>query len=316
MSDAATSQDDMTLKPPPPLWAWLRSNPVTLKELRGRMRGMRAFIVITVYVLLMSLFTVLLYAIYSSNNQMTLSTTGGVLGKLIFGGVLTVELFLVCFIAPAFTAGSISGERERRTFYLLRTTLLSADKLILGKLISALAFILLLLVVAIPLQSLAFLMGGISLSEVLLSIELLVVTGMAYGAVGIFFSAITRRTLTASILTYSIALLMTVALPLVALTFFSFVAIWLLSPLANQPAIEAVVFIAFGLLACTNPLATAVLTELAIQQGGSPFIYVQTFSNGASMTLPSPWIVYTVLYVILTIVLVRMSVNSVRRVDT
>src|SRR6185295_1438388 len=98
MSEALTPQDDVTIKPPAPLWEWLRGNPVTLKELRGRMRGMRAFVVITVYVLLMSLFTVLLYAIYSSSTRTTLSTTGGVLGKLIFGGVLTVELFLVCFI--------------------------------------------------------------------------------------------------------------------------------------------------------------------------------------------------------------------------
>lgn len=308
--------EEMTLKPPPPLWSWLRGNPVTIKELRGRMRGMRAFVVITVYVLLMSLFTVLLYAIYSSSSQTTLSTTGGALGKLIFGGVLTVELFLVCFIAPAFTAGSISGERERRTYYLLRTTLLSANKLIMGKLISALAFILLLLVVAIPLQSLAFLMGGISLAEVLLSIELLIVTAMAYGAVGIFFSTVTRRTLTASILTYSIALLMTIALPLVALTFFSFIAVWLFSGLVNQPALEATVFIAFGLLACTNPLATALLTEVVIQQNNSTFIYTQTFSNGVSLPLPSPWIVYTIFYLLLTILLVRLSVVAVRRVDS
>ncbi|HTY09134.1 MAG TPA: hypothetical protein VMF29_08215, partial [Candidatus Edwardsbacteria bacterium] len=174
----------------------------------------------------------------------------------------------------------------------------------------------LLLVVAIPLQSLAFLMGGISITEVLLSIELLVVTAMAYGAVGIFFSTVTRRTLTASILTYSVALLMTVALPLAALTFFSFVAVWLLTGLSNQPVAEASVLIAFGLLACTNPLATAILTEVVLQQNNSTFIYTQTFSNGASMPLPSPWIVYTVLYVILTIVLIRMSVVSVRRVDT
>jgi len=309
-------QDEVAVKPPEPLWVWLRGNPVAIKELRGRMRGMRAFVVITVYVLLMSLFTVLLYAIYSSSSQTTLSTTGGVLGKLIFGGVVAVELFLVCFIAPAFTAGAISGERERRTYYLLRTTLLSANKLILGKLISAMAFILLLLVVAIPLQSLAFLMGGISITEVLLSIELLVVTAMAYGAVGIFFSTVTRRTLTASILTYSVALVMTVALPLAALTTFSFVAVWLLTGLSNQPAVEASVLIAFGLLACTNPLATAILTEVVLQQNNSTFIYTQTFSNGSSMPLPAPWIVYTILYVVLTIVLIRMSVVSVRRVDT
>src|SRR5262245_18738433 len=118
---------NMPMQPPAAWWAWLRRNPVTLKELRGRMRGIRAFVVLTVYVLLMSAFTVILYGIYTASAQVSLSTTGGVIGKVIFGGVLSIELFLVCFIAPAFTASAISGERETRTYHLLRTTLLSAN---------------------------------------------------------------------------------------------------------------------------------------------------------------------------------------------
>ncbi|MFN8375728.1 MAG: hypothetical protein U0694_23010 [Anaerolineae bacterium] len=42
-----------------------RTNPVMLKELRGRMRGIRAFMVMTIYLGLMSAFTVLLYLIYA-----------------------------------------------------------------------------------------------------------------------------------------------------------------------------------------------------------------------------------------------------------
>ena len=74
--------------------------------------------------------------------------TGGVVGKMVFGGVLAIELFMVCFIAPAFTTGAISGEKERQTFDLLRTTLLPARRIVIGKLIAALAYIVLLLVVA------------------------------------------------------------------------------------------------------------------------------------------------------------------------
>jgi hypothetical protein len=188
--------------------------------------------------------------------------------------------------------------------------------MVLGKLISALAFILLLLIVAIPLQSLAFLMGGVSISEVLLSFELLTVTAIGYSAVGIFFSALTRRTLTASVLTYSTALMMTIALPMVALTFFSFVAVWLVSGLANQPAVEIAVFVTFGLIACTNPLATAVLTEIVIQQKNTVFFFTQTFSNGVSVLLPAPWIVYTIIYLVLSVILIRSSVALVDKVDS
>lgn len=312
MDNVSTS--GLPTQPPSVLGAWLRRNPVVLKELRGRMRGARAFVVLTIYVGLMSLFTVLLYLIYTASNTVTLSTTGGVIGKLIFGGVLGVELFLVCFIAPAFTAGAISGEREHQTYYLLRTTLLSARRLIFGKLISAMAYIMLLLFVAVPLQSLAFLMGGVTIAEVLLSVELLVVTAVGYGAIGIFFSTTTRRTLSASILTYIFALLITVVLPLGALVFLSFTSIWMFTA-SSQPVLEVLLFLVFGFLACTNPIATAIVTETTLQQSGSPFFFTQTFNNGISFPLPSPWIVYTLIVMITTLVLVGLSVRRVRQVD-
>lgn len=311
---SAAPEPAPALTPPPRLGAAVRRNPIALKELRGRMRGARAFVVLTVYVALMSLFAVLLYLIYTASASVTLSTTGGVIGKLIFGGVFAVELFLVCFIAPAFTTGAISGERERLTFNLLRTTLLPARRIVFGKLISALAYVVLLLLVAVPLQSLAFLMGGITIAEVLLSVELLLVTAVGYAAVGIFFSAVTRRTLTATILTYTFALLVTVALPLAALALgvFSSAGISNLS----RPFVEAVLLYLFGLLASTNPVGAAVMTETTLQQKGSAFYFTETLSSGAAVPLLSPWIVYTLIVAVVTAVLLWQTVRTVRRIET
>ncbi|MBN1122701.1 MAG: ABC transporter permease subunit [Anaerolineae bacterium] len=308
-----TSEQTPVIKPPPRLGRSIRRNPIALKELRGRMRGPRAFIVLTVYVVLMSLFAVILYLIYAASSSITLNTTGGVIGKIIFAGVVAIELFLVCFVAPAFTAGSISGERERRTFHLLRTTLLPARRIVVGKLISALAYIILLLAVAIPLQSLAFLMGGITVEEVVLSVEILIVTAIGYGAVGIFFSALTRRTLVASILTYTFALMVTIALPLGA------GIIGLFSPSSigyyNHPVAEAVVSYLYTLVAATNPVSAAVGTELILQQQGSAFYYTEVLSNGAILPMLSPWVVFTVFYLGLAFILVLITVNQVRHID-
>jgi ABC-2 type transport system permease protein len=296
------------------LGRWMRRNPVTLKELRGRMRGTRAAVVLTGYVLVMSGFVVLLYLIYSASASLTLSTTGGVIGKVIFAGVVAVELFMVSFIAPAFTTAAVSGERERRTFDLLRTTLLPARRIVFGKLVSALAYIVLLLFVAVPLQSLAFLMGGVTIEEVLLSVELLLVTAIAYGTVGIFFSAWTKRTLSASILTYSFALLMTLALPLgllalLPVTAFGFGGFY------NQPVLEGLLTYTFGLLASINPITAGVLTEIVLLQNGTAFYFTQTLSNGAMLPLVSPWIVYTVVYLVGSVVLLSLSVRFVRRTE-
>ncbi|MCA9960930.1 MAG: hypothetical protein KC443_17945, partial [Anaerolineales bacterium] len=94
----------------------LRDNPVTLKELRSRMRGRRAFVVLTVYLVVMSLLIALIYLAYASAANQAYGPDPRQAGKVVFGAVIGVQVFLVTFIAPAFTAGAITGEKERQTF--------------------------------------------------------------------------------------------------------------------------------------------------------------------------------------------------------
>ncbi|MGF1505160.1 MAG: ABC transporter permease [Anaerolineae bacterium] len=298
------------LTPPSALGAFIRRNPVALKELRGRMRGARACVVLSVYAVLMSLFTLILYGTYSASQAVTLSTSGGVIGKLIFGAVVAIELFLVCFISPAFTSGAISGERERQTFDLLRTTLLPAERIVSGKLISALAYVQLLLLVAVPLQSLAFLMGGVTIEEVLLSIWILIVSATGYASVGVFFSASTQRTLNASVLTYAFALAVTVALPIGTAIL---AAVGAAAGASDQVGLEALMIYGTYLLAATNPIATAVLTEVNILNNGGIFVLTQSLSNGTNVPLVQPWIPYTLFMAFVTVVMVRLSVRAIRR---
>ena len=88
---------------------------------------------------------------------------------MVFAAVLGIQAFLIVFIGPAFTAGAISGEKERQTYDLLRTTLLPAGALVRGKLISALGYVFLLVFASVPLQSVAFLLGGVALEELIIS---------------------------------------------------------------------------------------------------------------------------------------------------
>jgi ABC-2 type transport system permease protein len=174
---------------------WLRreSNPLLIKELRGRMRGARAFVVLTVYLLLLSCFTSIIYYAYAASAR----GPGGrsemaYLGKTVFASVVLIEIFMVTFITPAFTAGAISGERERKTYDLLRTTLLPAHRLVSGKLASALTYMFLLILAAVPLESLAFVLGGVVVEELALALVVLLVSAFAFAAVGIFFSSLVR----------------------------------------------------------------------------------------------------------------------------
>jgi ABC-type transport system involved in multi-copper enzyme maturation permease subunit len=193
-------------------------NPLLIKELRGHMRGARAFIVLTVYLLLLSCFTSIVYYSYSAEA----SVAGGgaemtYLGQAIFATVVLLEILTVTAITPAFTAGAISGERERKTYELLRTTLLPARGVISGKLAAALTYTLLLIVAAVPLQSLAFVLGGVVVEELALALVILLVTAIAYAAIGLFFSSLVRTTRAATGLSYVTAFLTTIGLPLVLL---------------------------------------------------------------------------------------------------
>jgi ABC-2 type transport system permease protein len=295
----------------------LTQNPVILKELRGRMRGNKAFVVLTVYLGLMGLFTVLLYLAYTASQTNVYGPSSQIAGKVVFAGLVGIELFLVCFIAPAFTAGAISGERERQTYELLRTTLLPARSLVLGKLTSALAFIVLLLVAAVPLQSLAFLLGGVAPEEVMISLVVLLATSLASGAAGIFFSTIMKRTLGASVLTYAFALVSVLGLPLLMITFIPAYDIFFYGYGSSpSPLLQAVLVYAFGILVCLNPLATAVFTEYILVEQQSPWGMPFALSNSTTVPLISPWIPYTFFCLFFSLVMVLITIQMVKRKES
>jgi ABC-type transport system involved in multi-copper enzyme maturation permease subunit len=303
---------------------WRRdSNPVLIKELRGRMRGARAFVVLTVYLLILSCFVAIVYYAYSASGP-GIGSTMAYLGKVVFASVVLIELFMVVFITPAFTTGAISGERERMTYELLRTTLLPARALVFGKLASALTYVLLLILAAVPLEAMAFMLGGVIVEELGLALVILLVTAFFFAAAGLFFSSIVRTTLASTVLTYATALLATVGLPLLVVIF---------AAVATSPAVygyglsvepwvlEAV--LAYGGIVLTglSPITAAVRTEEFLLEQNALLYYWQdldyVYSGGKSLShrilVPSPWIVYTVIYVGLGLVLALMSVQRVRR---
>ncbi len=293
----------------------LTKNPVVLKELRGRMRGPRAFVVLTTYLLLMSGFVTLLYVVYvASTNNVYNTPSSQLIGKFVFGAVVGIELLLVCFIAPAFTAGSISGEREHQTYDLLRTTLLSATQLVLGKLASALSYILLLLVAALPLQSLAFLLGGVALEEVLIASVLLVATAFLFGTSGVFFSSFMRRTLASTVLTYAFALLATLGLPLILLAILPLNS-FLFYNATPGPITQAMMYLGFWALLSTNPIGTAIATEILLVEEHTVLLFNAPLSNGVSLPLLSPWIPFTVFCFVLGVLMVLLSILAVRRAE-
>ncbi|MBO9310283.1 MAG: hypothetical protein J7551_10940 [Chloroflexi bacterium] len=295
------------------------NNPVAIKELRGRMRGARAFIMLSVYLLLIVGFTLLLYVISTASQDVFGFSSGGQVGRALFTGIVGLQLLLVTFIAPALTASAISGERERQTYDLLRTTLLPSHKLVIGKLFSALSYLFLLLIAAIPLQSIAFLFGGVAEIEVLIAFVILSVTTIALGATGIYFSAAQNRTLAANITTYAMTLFITIGLPIATLIL-TLLFSSLLSAGGADTSAEVQIALLYGLvaLAATNPLMAASLTQSWLINKQSAFFFYETVTSTTGVIqvpILSPWILFGAVYLLVALILVIRTVQRVRSIE-
>jgi hypothetical protein len=279
------------------------------------MRGRRGFIILTLYLALLSVAVILLYALYATSLESFGRAAGGQIGRVLFIGVLIVQMFMVVFGSPSATTSAITSERENMTFDLLRTTLISPRALILGKLSSALSYVVLLLLAGIPLQSIAFLFGGVSEIEILLSAVTLIVTSIGFGAVGIYYSAILKKTVAANSFAFAFCGFITAGLPIV-------VALLLpsLDPYAILGEDTLVIFEAFLIyggfaMIAINPAATLLITEgLLIEQ---QFFGVETImlSNGARLPIVAPWILHVILYAVGTALLLWLAARRVRRIE-
>ncbi|MCI0347709.1 MAG: ABC transporter permease [Chloroflexi bacterium] len=192
---------------------------IIVKELRGRMRGRRAFVIVTIHVLILALVGWMLMRL---NEEMTsnfgfgggfggnVTFASAAIGRGIFIGLMLLQTLMVAVLAPAATAGAISSEREHQTLDLLTVTPISSLAIVLGKLISALAWLFVLILASIPVTSLVFVFGGVAPDDVLRGYIVLFATVIGLGSVGIFFSTLTRRTGASTGLTFVVTLILVV----------------------------------------------------------------------------------------------------------
>lgn len=193
---------------------WLRSGlngivAVGVKELRGRMRGRRAFVILTLYLLFLAGFAwaweLIAERAYGNSGSLyggSAAFASALIGQEIFGALLVVETLLVVFLAPAFTAGAISLEREKQTLDMLSATPISSLAIVIGKLLSALTYVFILIVASIPLTAMVFVFGGVGPDEVLRGYIVLFASAIGLGSLGLFISALMQRTQAATVVTF------------------------------------------------------------------------------------------------------------------
>jgi len=191
---------------------------ILVKDLRGRMRGRRAFVTLTIYLLLLAGFG---WMIERLNEQTIAFSTcpgcGGTsqfasasVGRGVFEGILMLQTLIVAVFAPASTSGAISGEREHQTLDLLAVTPISSLAIVLGKLLSALAWMFVLVIASIPITGLVFLFGGVAIDDLVRGYVVVLATAIGLGSVGIFFSSLLKRTGASTGLTFIVVIVLAI----------------------------------------------------------------------------------------------------------
>ncbi len=117
---------------------------------------------------------------------------------------LVVQFVVIVILAPAFTAGAVAEEKEKRTLPDLLTTELTGREIIVGKLLSRVSHLILLLLGGLPILSLLQLLGGVDPSLLAAGFALTVTTAVGVGAIGVLCSVHCAKPRDAVFLTYVI----------------------------------------------------------------------------------------------------------------
>lgn len=179
----------------------MKGNPVYRREMTVSSRSIRLPVMMMVFNSILALVALLnMYSVASQGRVTAEIQYSSFLNLYVF--VALIEFLMLFFIMPALTAGSISGERERQTLNLMLSTQMTPVEIVLGKLISSMINMALLVISSFPVISLVFIYGGIQLRDLGLLLLLYLSVALLSSSLGLCFSAVCKRSTMATALSY------------------------------------------------------------------------------------------------------------------
>lgn len=171
-------------------------NPIMLKELRASLRGLRFFIS---HLVILCLFAAGLLMAFLA---MIPTRPGGYddpgdpseVGRRVYLITQFLQLGVALLVVPGLAATSISSERESLTHDLLLTTTMTARQIVWGKFTAAMTQAFTIFVSMVPLVSLCFLFGGVTVYQILANYVFLFALSAVMIAYALSMSASARTT--------------------------------------------------------------------------------------------------------------------------
>jgi len=307
-------------------------NPLLSRHLYSSARRNRFFVLLSLYLVGIALLT--------GSFSLTISVSGFIekqaltsmvdlfmMGRSLYWFASLLLLLTAALIVPINALGAISGERENRTLALLVTTTLTPRAIVLGKVGAALLTGSVYVLAPLPLLMLGFWLGGVTVTELLLTLLFLILTMTLSITWAVFISGRVRKTLV-GVLSYYVINVGVLPL-LVALVVF---AITLLVSLQYADVdvstfpfwLIAVIQHGWVILTGFHPLAAAIATEVLGLEYGSWWLLTLTVdwfstsftpSSAPTIILPSPWITFTISTVLTVVFLLWRTTCRLAKPD-
>lgn len=163
-------------------------NPILHRELRQGLLGRRWVVIQWLFVALMAVVVWLAWP-RTPKMQVEKIVISRQLFSLFWGGLY----FTVAVLAAALSAVAITREKETGCFELLCTTGMSTSRLLLGKFLAVVGYLLLLVVSSVPITAACYLLGGAGWQHIALNYADLVVAAFLYGGIGLACSCLFER---------------------------------------------------------------------------------------------------------------------------
>ena len=180
-------------------------NPVLQRELLVNLRMARAFVLLFLYQVLLG---AVVYVAWPQDSKLDLTagsqsaTQTRRLVDLFFVG----QYVLASMMAPSFASGSITGEKERKTYEMLLASPLRPSAIVFGKLVASLTHLAVLIFASLPIVMLCLPLGGVSVYEVLAAYLGLILSVISFGMISVACSAYFQRTSASLVVSYLIIL--------------------------------------------------------------------------------------------------------------
>lgn len=171
------------------------TGPIFDKELRVSSRRPRNYIVRSLYLFFLMNLLLIVWIKVIEHGGSALYTVSRMAeaGKIVIVCAVWFQFCVTQVLAVIMLSTSISDEIYHRTLGLLMTTPISSFQIVMGKLLSKLLQLILLLAISLPLLAIVRVFGGVPWDYVVSSLCITLTTVIFSGSMSLFFSIFTRR---------------------------------------------------------------------------------------------------------------------------